>query len=372
MDRCKSCQNILPRTVDRCPVCGFDNRVPEPVPDPHEHSGHAPTDFLGAIGKKRTPEEKAPRITSPRSKNAPTRVGHDGATPLYDDPAPGERHKRSSDYELPDLGEETRTVAALSARISSDIRLGRRPHHLAAAVAAAVIAVAALAAGTAFGLKRTASPDQIAMTSIDIPVGEATVPLQVTGPVARFAPGAVVSIVERSACVAPVSAIGTVVEGGVVIASSFEVARADRPQIVSDAAETKGDVLGTSNPVNLTVVRPDDPIGDRLRIAIDARIRTGTGVAYATVADGQVTLHPATVDRVEAPAGELVSYTVARTLADGSTASVDLAPGTPIVNIDGDVVGMADVDGSIIAAARLSEPVAELRTAPLFPAPRCS
>lgn len=369
MDRCISCQNILPRTVDRCPVCGQDNapakaEVPDVPEAPHGK------DFLEAIQSKRSSTEKSPRITSPRSGRTPKRTGHDGAVPLYEPSTPAEA--RESDFDLPELGERTRSVAAFSSRLNSNIKIGRKKSHTALVAAVALIAAAALGTGTAIGLQRTEAPTEIAMTSVIVPVRPTDEPLVVEGPVERFDPAAIVTITETPSCGTPIRTYGAVVEGGTVVAPLDSTQNGDTPAITGDEIATESDIIGLSNPNDLAVLRPADRIESRLRLATTSQIRSGTPVAVLSVSSARMTLRPGIVTEFETRDGNVHSFSIGTVFADDvATATESFLRGTFVLDSAGDLVGMADNTGSFVTAQRIAETVARFQTDPTFPQPVC-
>ncbi len=369
MDRCTSCQNILPRTVDRCPVCGLDN-APAKAEVPEVPEVHKGKDFLDSIGSKRIKTGRSPRISSPRSGRTPERTGHDGAVPLYEpssDPA-----ERESDFDLPELGEQTRSVAAISSRLNSNIRIGPRRSHTFMVTAAALVAVASLGAGTAIGLQRTEVPSQIAMTALEVPVRPSDEPLVVDGPVEGFDPAAIVSISETPSCGAPIQTYGAVVEGGTVVAPLESTQNGETPAITGDRIATDSDIIGLSNTDDLAVLRPADRLERRLRVATTTRIRTGTTLALVSVTDDEITLRPAIVSGFETRDGTVHSFTIQTKFeAAEVTTTESFASGTFVVDQAGDLLGMADNSGSFVTALRISESVARFQTSPTFPEPVC-
>ncbi|MFW2382073.1 MAG: hypothetical protein ACN4GZ_09970 [Acidimicrobiales bacterium] len=370
MDRCISCQNILPRTVDRCPVCGQDNAPAkaETLEVPAVPQGK---DFLEAIQSRPSRTEKAPRISSPRSGRAPKRTGHDGATPLYEPSSSPEQ--RESDFDLPDLGERTRSVAAFSSRLNSNIKIGRRKSHVFVVTTAALLAVASLGAGTAVGIQRTEVPDQIAMSSVVVPVRPTDDPLLVEGPVEGFDPAAIVTISEAPSCGGPIRATGAVVEGGTVVAPLKSTQNGNSPALIGDDIQTESDIIGLSNPNDLAVLRPENRIENRLRIATTTQIRTGTQLAVVSVSSARITLRPAVVTDFETRDGAVHSFSIGTVFEEElPTATQSFARGTFVVDQAGDLLGMADNTGSFVTALRISETVARFQANPTFPDPVCS
>ena len=369
MDRCISCQNILPRTVDRCPVCGHDN-TPEQdeainVPDVPQGK-----DFLEAIESRLTSTTQSPRISSPRSGRAPQRTGHDGAVPLYEPSA--STGTRQSDFELPELDEKTRSVAAFSSRLNSNIKLGRKQSHTALVAGAVLVAAAALGMGTAIGIQRTDVPAQIAMSSLTVPVLPTDEPLVVEGPVEGFDPAAVVRIAETPECGAPISTYGAVVEGGTVVAPLFSTQNGDTPAIRGDGITTDSDIIGLSNPDDLAVLRPADRIEQRLLLATATQIRAGTALAVVSASSSRVTLRPAVVTDFETRDGIVHSFTITTTFSDTPDPSGEsFARGTFVVDEAGNLAGMADNTGAFVTAQRISETVARFQANPSFPQPVC-
>ncbi|NNE97135.1 MAG: hypothetical protein HKN24_14005 [Acidimicrobiales bacterium] len=370
MDRCISCQNILPRTVDRCPVCGHDN-APAKVEVPEAPAGPQGKDFLDAIGSKRRRTEKAPRITSPRSSRTPKRTGHDGATPLYESKTT--REVRESDYDLPDLGVETRSVTAISSRLNSNIKMGRRQSHSLFVLAATVVSLAALAGGTAVGLQRTGLPDQIAMTSVEVPVSPTDEPVIVEGPVENFDPAAIVLITETPSCGASIRTHGAVVEGGTVVAAIAATENGTAPRLTGDEINTTSDIIGLSNPNDLAVLRPADRIENRLRIATTTPVRVGTPLSLVTIRSGKVNLSPAVVTDFQTRDGNVHAFSIGTQFdEDGAaigTGSFD--QGTFVLDSAGDLLGMADNSGDFVTAQRIAETVARFQADPTFPEPVC-
>jgi hypothetical protein len=373
MDRCQSCQNILPRTVDRCPVCGSTTApAEEPV---EETTAPNVTDFLQSIGGRARPTGQTPTVptvASTRSKRTPTRVGHDGAAPLYDpDPEREKRSQRSSDFDLPDLDQGTRTVAAMSARLNSNIKPGRRPHHNAGIVAAAIISVVSISGGTAFGHLQTGEPERIAMTSAEVPIGAGAASLIVTGPVENFDPRVMVRIEEPDACGSPVDATGVVVDGGVVATSRFDAEQADAPQLSAGSVETIGEVLGISNTTDLSIIRATDRLEQRLRIAVGSQIRKGDAVALVQEDGQDIVLQPAMVTSLQVRSGELHSYSIQATSAGAADATGGFERGTVVLDHNGDLIGIFGSDGNVVTPERIASTVALFRAEPTFPGPRC-
>ncbi|MBT8240421.1 MAG: hypothetical protein KJN63_04275 [Acidimicrobiia bacterium] len=367
MDRCISCQNILPRTVDRCPVCGHDNEPDEAetidVPDVPQGR-----DFLEAMESRRTSTTQSARISSPRSGRAPKRTGHDGAVPLYETST--STTARQSDFDLPELDDKTRSVAAFSARLNSNIKLGRKQSHRALVAAAVLVAAAALGTGTAIGIQRTDVPAQIAMSSLVVPVRPTDDPLVVEGPVEGFDPAAIVGITETPECGAPINTFGAVVEGGTIVAPLFSTQNGDTPAIRGDGFNTDSDIIGLSNPDDLTILRPADRIEQRLLLATATQIRVGTPLAVVSASSSRVTLRPAVVTDFETRDGIVHSFSISTTFSDA--AGETFARGTLVVDDAGNLVGIADNAGSFVTAQRISETVAQFQADPTFPQPVCS
>ncbi len=358
MDRCKSCQNILPRTVDRCPVCGRDT-APEVAPqDSTPTAAPMPRDFLGSVRRGKADQEKR----SASASNESTALTQPDTTPT----------QRSNDFELPALAEQTRSVAAISSRLDAHVSLGAKASHGVRTTAAALIGLCVFAAGTAFGTARDADADLIAMTSTAIPIGAGSG--SVTGDIAieNFNPLALVSIIDRGACRGGVDTFGVVLDGGTVAALIFDAEKAETPAIASGDVTVVGDVLGSSQVNNITVLETDTPLANRMRIAIGTQIRSGTGVSVVQRTDGQILLVPATVTGIRARSGEVLSYTLGTEVNEaGEVETTKPERGTLVLDEDGDLVGMIDADGSAIPADRIAESVAQFRAEPTYPGPSC-
>ncbi|NNF54374.1 MAG: hypothetical protein HKN03_08020 [Acidimicrobiales bacterium] len=355
MDRCKSCQNILPRTVDRCPVCGHDTKD-DVAPAAAAPSISHPKDFLGSIRKgKESADRDAP--------------GQDLAAQSSDvEPQP----KRSSDFELPALSEQTRSVAAISSRLDSHVTVGRKSSHGPRVAVAAILAVATLGIGSAIGATRNGDTDLIAMTADEVPVGAGNKSLVVTGSVENFDPLAVVSLEESRACNGGVTTTGVVVEGGTVVALIFDAQRTTAPTITSGENTVIGDVLGNSDVNNLSVLRTDSPLPNRLQIVVGTQIRAGSQLALVQVDDSGMTLVPATVTDLKARSGEVLGFSVGTQLnEEGEVETTKPERGTLVIDRNGNLIGIVDIDGSAIAAERIAETVSQFRADPDFPGPRC-
>ena len=371
MDRCQDCQNILPRTVDRCPVCGHDNASANieavEAPDAQAHG----RDFLEALNSKGRGRAK-PSVSSPRSGRTPTRLGHDGATPLYEEKSSAE--DRASDFELPDLATETRTVAAISSRLNSNIKIGRKRSHALLVGVAGCVALGSLGAGTIFGLQRTEVPEQIAMSSLNIPVNPGDSPLVATASVQGFDPLALVSITEPNSCAGPVRATGIVVEGGTIVAPIGLTEQADAPTIAFGDETTVADIIGLSNTNDIAVMRPTDRLEGRLRIATSTTVRVGTRVSLVTINDGQATLSPAQVTRFETRDAAVHAFAIGTDFAneDQLPPEQSYSRGTIVLDNNGDLLGMAGNDGLFVTAQRISETTSKFQASPDFPNPVCS
>ncbi len=370
MERCTNCQNILPRTVDRCPVCGQDIRAEADaetfeVPDVPEGK-----DFLEAVSVQRS--EPAPvrsGMSRPKRRTASrTTEAEKGAVAETSDAS-----SRTSDFELPAKEAQTRSVAAISSRLNSNIRIGPKKSHSALVVAAVVVALTTLSAGTAVGYQRSEAPETIAMASVDIPIRPTDEPLVVTGDVERFRPGAIVAIDEPAACGSPVDTFGAVVEGGTVIAPLVSVENADIPLLSNSDVLTTGDVLGISNPNDLAVIRPADRLATRLGLATNTTIRPGVPVALVGIAaDGEITLRPGSITSFEDRQGLIYSFEVGENLdAEDETLGLSYPRGTFVLNSSGDLLGMAGNDGQFVTAARLTESASRWQSEPSFPEPSC-
>ncbi len=355
MDRCTSCQNILPRTVDRCPVCGHDTQD-DVAPVPAAPSIPHPKDFLGSIRKGK---ESADRETSSQELAAQA-----------SDVEP--RPKRTSDFELPALAEQTRSVAAISSRLDSHVKVGRKTSHAPRVVAAAILAVATLGIGSAIGATRNGNTDLIAMTADQVPVGAGNSALIVTGPVENFDPVAVVELNEPRACNGGVATTGVVVDGGAVAALIFDAQRTDSPSITAGDLTVTGDVLGNSGVNNLSVLRTDSPLLNRLQIVVGTQIRAGSQLALVQVDNDGMTLVPATVTALKARSGEVLGFSVGTLVNEnGEIETTKPERGTLVIDRNGDLIGIIDIDGSAIAAERIAETVSQFRANPVFPGPRC-
>ncbi len=355
MDRCKSCQNILPRTVDRCPVCGHDTQEAA-APPPAAPSISHPKDFLGSIrkGKESADRESPSQELAAQSSDVETRP------------------KRSSDFELPALAEQTRSVAAISSRLDSHVKVGRKTTHAPRVAAAALLAVATLGIGSVIGATRNDETDLIAMTADEVPVGAGNSPLIVTGPVENFDPLAVVELTEPSACKGGVATTGVVVDGGTVVALIFDAERTNAPSITVGDNTVTGDVLGNSGVNNLSVLRTDSPLSNRLQIVVGTQIRAGSQLAIVQIDGGGMTLVPATVTALKARSGEVLGFSVGTLVNEnGEIETTKPERGTLVIDRNGDLIGIVDIDGSAISAERIAETVSQFRAEPVFPGPRC-
>jgi hypothetical protein len=327
-------------------------------------------DFLGAIGSRLTSTEKTPRISSTRSGRTPRRTGHDGAVPLYEPSSTPSQ--RESDFDLPELEESRRSVAAISSRLNSNIRIGTKTSHTFIVTAAALVAVAALGTGTVIGIQRTDVPSQIAMASVVVPVRPSDEPLVVDGPVESFNPAAIVSISETPTCGAPIQTYGAVVEGGIVVAPLELTQNGDTPAIRGDQIATESDIIGLSNTDDLATLRPTDRIESRLRLATSTAIRNGTKLAVLSISKANITLRPAVVTGFETRDGSVHSFSIRTVSEDDVEPAIDsFARGTFVIDEAGELLGMADNTRSFVTARRISETVAQFQANPTFPQPVC-
>ena len=386
MDRCQSCLNILPRTVDRCPVCGH---VPEsahvdPI-EPTAEEKRAPwagessrravnpqsaPEFLGSMGSAPDPVAAKPKIASPRSGRTPKRLGHDGATSIHE----GVRTaKRSSDYDLPESLSETRSVQAGSIRVSARMRLGKSERHRLYTSLSSVLAALALIAGSSWGYITSDGRQGFGPREF-IPVTLDGGSLEITEAVANFDPMAMVQVSDNT-CGATTGGIAVVLESGAVLTSQRAVQTARRPVIqFADGSRVLAQLVGWDEDQNIAVLEPTEEPDARTSFGSTGRIREGAELAVVSGSLGEISLIPVVVKDFQFSSQGRESFSVVRATADldvDSAPTLRLLPSTPVLDRDGRVVGVGSEAGTAVLAESIKSTVGALRVSPDRPSPTC-
>jgi hypothetical protein len=335
MERCGNCQNILPRTVDRCPVCGQAVVVEQPEPKapvgtkgPVWGGGAALTRRSQPVPapelKTREPEGEGPRTVS---RATPSEVG------------------------------DARKVLAASSRIEANIQIGPTAQHSLFSVGASVLAVLALIAGAIIGYPS----DNVIAAATDLPT-PSTLPLSdsnsfvidATG-VAEVASPSIVQLT-LTGCGTRSKTHGFITENSLVVTNRTAALRDTTPTLtLSDGSEISGQVIGWSRELDIAVILPDGTVPAGLSWGSSRRLKVQGEVAVIESFLNQVTGRNARISEVATQDGLVVSF---------GFEDVSLRAGSVALNEFATILGVIDTSGRLIPAEEIRSVIGEYRVDP--------
>lgn len=340
MERCASCQNILPRTVDRCPVCGKVVATAE-TPAPIEAKG-GPGWAESESTSRSSSGVPAPEL-KPRKPEGPRTV-----------------HRKA-----PEDVDDTRKVLAASSRIEANVQIGPTAKHKAYTVTASVLAVLALVAGAVLGYPG----EEVALVPTDLPT-PSTLPLTDTNDFLIDAEGVAVvahpSIVQLtvSDCGVRTRSHGFVTENSVVV-TSRDVVLGDVAPVAttSDGELIQLRVIGWNRELDIAVLEADDPLPKGLVWGSSRRLKIQGEVAIVEAFSNQTTGRSARISDVTTRDGQVESF---------GLEDISFRAGAPGLNEFAAVVGVVNVQGRLIPAEDVRELIGEYRVNPMNVSDNCS
>ncbi len=285
MERCASCQNILPRTVDRCPVCGTA-AVTADTSAPEETSS-GPGWAEGATMNRPATNLPAPEL-KPRKPEGPRTV-----------------HRKA-----PEEISNTRKVLAASSRIEANVQIGPTARHKVYTLTASFMAVLALVSGAALGYPS----DEVALVSTDLPT-PSTLALTDTNDFIIDAEGVATvahpSIVQLtlSECGVRTRSHGFITENSLVVTS--------RNTLLSDVAPVAttadGDlvqlrVIGWSRELDIAVLQPSTDLPKGLAWGSSRRLKIQGEVAIIEAFSNQTSGRNARISDITTRDGVVQSF----------------------------------------------------------------
>lgn len=341
MERCGNCQNILPRTVDRCPVCGQAVAV-EPAEKAAPVGPKGPGWASGATLKRRSQPLPEPEL-KPRESDGPRTVSR--STPS-------------------EISAEARKVLAASNRIEANIQIGPTARHSTFSIGASLLAVLALVAGAVIGYPGDGSV--AAPTDLPTP---STLPLSDSNEFVIDAAGvanvAAPSIVQLTAtgCGSRTKTHGFITENSLIVTSRTAILRDTTPVVtLPDGSAVAAEVIGWNGELDIAVLTVRNSLPSGLTWGSSRRLKVGGEVAIIDPFLDQVIGRNAVISEVATKDGLIVSFGFDETsLRGGSVALNEFAT----------IVGVIKNDGRLIPAEDIRSAIGEYRVNPQNPSNEC-
>ncbi len=335
MERCGNCQNILPRTVDRCPVCGQAVVAEQPEQAaPAADSG--PGWASGATSRLRKSQPLPEPELTPGETDGPRTVSRE--TPS-------------------EMSAEARKVLAASSRIEANIQIGPTSNHSAFSIGASVLAVVALIAGALLGY----SSDETAAPATDLPT-PSTLPLSDQSEfnidavgVADVASSSIVQIT-LTGCGTRTKTHGFVTENSLIVTSRTAVLRDTTPVVtLTDGTVVNAEVIGWSSELDIAVLTTESQIPSGLTWGSSRRLKVGSEVAIIEPFQDQVTGRSALISEINTRNGLIVGFEFDETsLRGGSVALNEFAT----------ILGVVDGEGTLQPAEDIRSAIGQFRVDP--------
>lgn len=333
MERCVNCQNILPRTVDRCPVCGHAVLVPETeasAPATSKGPGWAAGSSLTRRGQAVPPPE-----LKPREAEGPRTVS------------------RSTPAEVSDA----RKVLAASSRIEANIQIGPTTKHGIYTLTASALAVIALIAGAVLGYPN----DETVAAPTDLPT-PSTLAITDTNDFLIDADGVAIvaapSIVQLtlSGCGSRSKTHGFITENSLIVTSRAAMLRDVTPvATLSDGSEIPVQVIGWSRDLDIAVLSASSSLPDGLTWGSSRRLKVQGEVAVIEAFLDKVSGRNARISDVETRDGLVKSF---------GFEDVSLLAGSPAVNEFTSIVGVINSNGRLVPVEDIRQIIGEYRVEP--------
>lgn len=333
MERCASCQNILPRTVDRCPVCGTPAVADDVVAPAQADTGPGWAEATKSTRPATTPP--TPEL-KPRKPEGPRTV-----------------HRKA-----PEEISDTRKVLAASSRIEANVHIGPTAKHKVYTLTASVLAVLALVAGAVLGYPT----EEVAIVPTDLPT-PSTLALTDTNDFIIDAVG-VATVAHPSIVQLTLSECGVRTRiHGFVTENSFVVT--SRAALLSDVAPvattSEGDlvqlqVIGWDRDLDIAVLEADSNLPKGLAWGSSRRLKIGGEVAVIEAFSNQTSGRNARISDITTRDGVVESF---------GFEDVSMRAGSPGLNEFAAVVGVINVEGRLIPAESVRQLVGEYRVSPM-------
>ncbi len=402
MALCSSCQNILPQSAVRCPVCGnapgisadefiasldsstssgYDDGSPSswsiddrPENDRDDEVPAGPT--VAPNGRVFTP----PPIGSSPIAGSSGNVSNDrSGNGSEHGPGPFPRRRGSHRVGTPpapvsvdpfeDTEDVVRTVRAISNRLDADIRIGRRAGHnlfiTAAPIAAAVALIFATYSAYAFvDLER---PDRLVSVTETAQPGTLAFGAEQSNAAQRRAEQVSAQVHELVSvnCGLPVTANAIAISPTRLVANANSVENDAHPIIrFADGTSRVGTVVGLDRRTDLVVIEiaPVEGTGN-IEWGVTDRVLDNPLVVVVERFGAAINGMPAAVDEIDGVRGLINTF--------GFSGS-SFRPGSAVLNSEGFIIGMVDDTGrSAIGGNQLSAAFGRVIAQPSPPAISC-
>lgn len=345
MERCENCQNILPRTVDRCPVCGHaaNPAAVSSTPNPQDHGAAWAPDSQPTTTKSVVPAPQLAPREPQRQPGAPD--------------APYEKPRtvtRSGGFD----DDGARKVLAASSRIEANIVVGPSPKHGLYNLGAVVIAVLAMLAGAVIGYPS----DETTIAPTDLPT-PSTLPLTASNEFSIDAAGiantADASLVQLtvSGCDLRTKVSGFITQNGFVVASRAAVLTDPNPVITTRRGkEVNGKVIGWSSDTDMAIIQAESDLGTGLSWGSSRRLKVDSELVVVETFSDQVIGTNLRVSDVATRNGVITSFG----FGDTSPRS-----GSPALNEFASVLGVVNATGRLMPAEEVRELIGDYLVKPM-------
>ncbi len=349
MASCNNCQNLLPRTVDRCPVCGVP-QVPE---------GNA---------VEETPIPTSPGWASDEAAAGAFAAPAPGPAAYAPVAIPDDLDNISSASPIAAIEDKTRVARAASNRVEGNFTLGKKPQHHISIIAAGIIGLLCVLGGAVAGsriplpsdtLAFSGEPDLTTVTGDDLTPEAVTAWVDVNGE-------AFVSVELNGCGTAPGALHGVAIDPRIVLVSASEVESDPTPTIVTqDGTRHAGRTVGVLGTTGIAAVRLTTALPTNLSWAPMLNVVEGMDVRIASFANGTVSLQNGTVTQLRRNSAGVVGMDVDPASGRGSV----------VINENNLVIGVVGVNGTFAAdaeelSARTSDAVLNpSQIEPVCPAP---
>lgn len=393
MDICGHCHNVLPRTTDRCTVCGTERVDPQAadvrrredgdlpshapgwaapsVPD----SGIHPDDFVREITGEEAPAparalppRQVPATPTPgalagylgttvdrSSKDEAVPAALRGSTPAppsgaasggpsafstpQDGPAPDRfgQHLSTATNVAPD------GVAARTTRLDGAVKLGPTESHRFLTIGAPLLGAALLIAGIMGSYNiRTSQAEEVEAAEAQVSLDAAAVSDANTAVVRLDLDGC--GIIDRTT--------GFLFADRTILVPQSAIATDHRPTVhLTDGTSSSAETLGWSLTRNLAIVRADDRLTGGLEWGVSSRVKADDIVSVLAISGpGIASPVPATITETNTMNGRNVSFGLDIRAAEGSV----------VLNADGFVIGVFDAANTAQASDDVAPAVSRL------------
>ena len=379
MEICGHCHNVLPKTVDRCTVCGTarvdptaadvrrreDGEQPShapgwaapAVPDTGIHpddflrelSGEAPAtpaaapspdaqDITPALPPRAVPATPAPGAlagylgtTADRRPTAPDEETSAAGEATQSPPSPQPPTDPSAATQFAQhLSTATRVapdgVAARTTRLDGTVKLGPTSSHRILTLGAPLLAGVLLIGGVLGSYQvRTSQAQEVEAANIEEQV-EASTSVETSTAILQL---------DLDGCGVLGQTNGVLFADNTILVPRSSIITDNRPTVrAADGSEWTAEILGWSTTKGLAVVRTDDRMPGGLEWGVSSRVNADDAVTVLALVDGGAPM-AATIAEARTLDGRNVSFTL----------DVDAPEGSVVLNAAGFVIGVIDDNG---------------------------